>query len=386
MPHASYRRAVCADTLCLSPERILNHAGLVIEKGRVLEIAPRQELANAAFPVEDFGPRSILPAPVNCHTHLELSHLKGRTQLGQGFTVWAQSLFQVGMGNCDRESLQTAVGQLQACGTARVFDVSSRAPLAVVQALEAAGQEYAICGELFGFAPLPEEALPLPQMFLDLPPEYFARVCGAGHALYSTSAQRLQRARTWSEEQDRPFFLHLAEHEEEDRLLLDGSGSLAALLQGLVLPRGWEPPGKRPVALAHELGLLGPGSVAVHCVRLSDEDVALLADSGATVCLCPRSNAAIGVGQAPVAALLTAGVPCCLGTDSLASNRDLDIWAELRHVLQLTRATLTLGQVVLLTSGAASMLPGMAGLGRLEPGCPAVWSLLPEWVEELVTT
>ncbi len=66
----------------------------------------------------------------------------------------------------------------------------------------------------------------------------------------------------------------------------------------------------------------------MHCVRCDAADIAALAGSGAAVCLCPRSNAAINVGEAPAKAYAAKGVPLVLGTDSLASNADLDVWNE----------------------------------------------------------
>lgn len=373
--------ALCAARVCVSPERIEHDAALIIEKGRVLDVLPRSALGRPDFPVCELGARTIVPAPVNCHAHLELSHLQGRTRLGQGFTPWVQSLLQQDM-TLEPQALDMAVEQLAARGTAHVADVCSRAPLAVAQALEAVGVGYTLCAETFGHAPLPEGATPLPQSFLQVPESVMRHVAGAGHALYSTSPERLQRARFWSREQGRPFFLHLAEHREEVELLTRGQGDLAELLRKRILPRGWRPPGLRPVAWAQALGLLGPETLAVHCVQLDDEDISILAESGASVCLCPRSNAAINVGEAPVARLLEAGVPCCLGTDSLASNNDLDIWSELRYILPRLQAGKSgLARIVELTSGNGARVLRQPELGSLAPGKAARWALLPQDLE-----
>lgn len=377
--------ALCADRICLSPERILHNGVLLIDKDRVLDVCTRQELGRPDFPVQDLGARTIVPAPLNLHTHLEFSHLLGRVQAGQGFAVWVRSLLRQDMNGCDLEALATAARQLQACGTVHVADICSRHPKAVLQALEQVGLGCTLCGEISGFAPLPDDALPLPQAFLPLPQKVLEQAASAGHALYSTSVQRLQRAQAWSREQGRPFFLHLAEHEEEERLLTQGEGPLAQLLRGRLLPAGWKPPGRRPVALAHELGLLAPDTVAVHCVRLVQQEVELLADCGVTVCLCPRSNAFIDVGQAPVPALLAAGVCCALGTDSLASNDDLDIWAELRHIFRLTQpaAPNVLPLALELSSANAARVLGLRELGALTPGMRAAWTVAPRFLEEL---
>ena len=87
--------------------------------------------------------------------------------------------------------------------------------------------------------------------------------------------------------------------------------------------------GRSPVAVAvQELGL-GPHHLAVHCVDLDVHDVELLGHSGATVVLCPRSNRHITGLLPPLPALLGAGVPLAVGTDSLASSPSLAPLAEL---------------------------------------------------------
>jgi len=379
------REAVCADRICVHADHVIEQGALVIEDGRVLEVTTRQALQGASFPVRELGACTIVPAPVNAHTHLEFSHLKGRTTLGQGFAAWVRSVLRQGGEPCPESSLLEAAAQLRACGVAHVADVCSRQPRDVARALEQAGPGLTLCAEVMGFAPLPESAVPLPGPYLQAGERVTRLAAGAGHALYTTSPERLQRARAWSREQGRPFFLHLAEHQEEVDLLTRGDGGMAELLQSRLLPRGWKPPGVRPVAYAHRLGLLGPDTVAVHCVQLDEQDLALLGDSGATACLCPRSNEAIGVGVAPVARLLEAGVPCCLGTDSLASNHDLDIWAELRHVLLLLRPSehdfwrLVTG----LCSGNAARVLGLERLGALAPGKDASWCIVPSDIEML---
>ena len=180
------------------------------------------------------------------------------------------------------------------------------------------------------------------------------RCAPAGHALYSTDARVLQDARQWCRLKGRPFALHLAESEDETRLLLDGEGPLWDCYRGMVLPEDWAVPHLRPVAYARRLDLLGPGTLAVHGVQLEPAEVTALAASGSALCLCPRSNEYLAVGTAPVAALLESGLLCCLGTDVAPQA--------------LIRC--------LTVNGAAAL--GLAGYGRLEPGSRAVFSVLPE--------
>ncbi len=367
-------------TLCLSPDSVVDDGLLVTHQGRILASGPYRALAQGLpCAVRDLGERVMVPGLCNAHTHLELSHCQGLPRLGQGFLPWLQDLLAADLGRLPPAAVHAAVAQLAACGTAHVVDICSRNPRPVLEALRQAGVGATLCGELIGYAPLPPEALPLPQCFLELPPEELSRVAAAGHALYTTSPERLQRSRAWSQGQGQPFCLHLAELPEEQALLERDAGPLAPLLRKRLLPKDWQAPGLRPVAHAQALGLLGPGTLAVHCVHLDAGDRRMLRESGTTVCLCPRSNAAIGVGQADARALLEAGIPCCLGTDSLASNQDLDLWQELLALLE--QVPLKLGAAVALTSAHAARLPGLGHLGSLQRGRRAAWTLLPPEVE-----
>ena len=141
----------------------------------------------------------------------------------------------------------------------------------------------------------------------------------------------------------------------------------------MVLPEDWAVPHLRPVAYARRLDLLGPGTLAVHGVQLEPAEVTALAASGSALCLCPRSNEYLAVGTASVAALLESGLLCCLGTDGLSSNTDLDVRQEavfLRERLDVAPQALIR---CLTVNGAAAL--GLAGYGRLEPGSRAVFSV-----------
>ena len=120
--------------------------------------------------------------------------------------------------------------------------------------------------------------------------------------------------------------------------------------------------------------------LAVHVVHVSKSDIDLLKLRGASVCLCPRSNAVIGVGRADPRAFLDAGLRCCLGTDSLASAPDLDLWEELRALLGLTGLTLA-EAARLLTANPANVF-GFSRLGRFAQGCDPRYAVVPPDLEK----
>ena len=161
-------------------------------------------------------------------------------------------------------------------------------------------------------------------------------------------------------------------------MLVTGDGPLRHFYDQAVLPEHWQAPGLRPLAYAVKLGLLGAGTLAVHGTQLDAQEVEVLAASGAALCLCPRSNRNLGLGVPPVRDLLESGCLLCLGTDGLTSNRDLDVRQEaawLRENLDVPPEALVRLMTV---NGAAALNLLSNGAGRLEPGSPAAFCVLPE--------
>jgi 5-methylthioadenosine/S-adenosylhomocysteine deaminase len=85
-------------------------------------------------------------------------------------------------------------------------------------------------------------------------------------------------------------------------------------------------------------GLLTPALVAAHCVKVDEEEIELLARHDVAVAHCPRSNAYLGCGVAPLAELRAAGIRVGLGTDSPASTPSFDLFEEMRAAVSAARA------------------------------------------------
>lgn len=376
-----------------APLARLDDALILTHAGRVNEVQPWK---NARLPartqVRDMGDVCLMPACANAHTHLQLSWLAGRTRWGHGFAAWLQSLIPqiIAPARDGEETAQRHRAAARACaalaagGTHWVGDVGGSSPGALSrlrEACTAAGLATRRFCEWFGFAP------PLVDAGRPWPPRCRAEIAAdtrlerecapGGHALYSTAPDILRAARDWCARTGRVFSFHLAESPEETELLATGTGGLRACYEGSVLPADWQPPRLRPLAFASALGLLGPGVLGVHGVQLDEGEVQTLAASGAALCLCPRSNRNLAVGEAPVRALLESGALLCLGTDGLTSSEDLDVRNEavwLREHLDLPPQAL----LRLLTVNGAAALGFPRGAGTLAPGAPAVFAVVPE--------
>jgi len=129
----------------------------------------------------------------------------------------------------------------------------------------------------------------------------------APHAIYTVCADNLVKAKDLAREYDAIYQIHCAETKKElDDCLKKNN--------------------KTPVKYLYDLGVLDEKTLLAHCVWLDDEDIDILAETGASVAHCPLSNLKLGSGIAPIARMLEKNVLVCLGTDSAASSNRLDIW------------------------------------------------------------
>jgi cytosine/adenosine deaminase-related metal-dependent hydrolase len=305
----------------------------------------------------------ILPALVNAHLHLELSHMAGMVPGGEGLPAWIELFVSARARTRQADALPAmtmAAEDLVRAGVAAVGDVSnsldSLAPLA------AAGLAGTIFHEVFGVTPhrMADALARASALRARAPaPPPGLRVVPSPHALYSThhpSLVDLLRAG--------PGSIHLAEDPAERTFVATGKGGFGHLLARMgaagvdLVPRA-----RSAVALVAPH--LAAHHLAVHCVDLDDEDVRLLAASGATVVLCPRSNEYIGGALPRLDALLAAGIPLAVGTDSLASAPSL---APLADVARLRRAfpAIPAARVVALAWNGAAV--GAPHVGALRPG------------------
>jgi cytosine/adenosine deaminase-related metal-dependent hydrolase len=132
--------------------------------------------------------------------------------------------------------------------------------------------------------------------------------------------------------------------------------------------------GMRPVEYLEELGWLGDDVWLAHCVHLDEREVRRFGETGTGVAHCPGSNARLGAGIAPVAALTAAGAPVGLGVDGAASNEAGELAGELRQALLTARLAggpqaLTAREALALgTIHGARCLGRDAEIGSLEPG------------------
>jgi 5-methylthioadenosine/S-adenosylhomocysteine deaminase len=141
----------------------------------------------------------------------------------------------------------------------------------------------------------------------------------APHSIYTCGREVWKRAVELALEQEVPIHTHLSETQTE-------------VADCYVRHR------MSPVELLQEWGGFSAPTIAAHCVHVTPSDVDILARHRVTVAHCPRSNAKLGNGIAPISRLRSAGVNVGIGTDGAASNNSLDMASELRFAALSAKA------------------------------------------------
>jgi cytosine/adenosine deaminase-related metal-dependent hydrolase len=189
------------------------------------------------------------------------------------------------------------------------------------------------------------------------------------HAAHTTSFSLLKALGGRAVASGETLSIHIAETEEEAQLLRDGTGPFKDFLieQG-AWETGWKAPGQTPVEYLERLGVLTPRTLAVHCVHLDHQDVSRLQARGVSVVTGPRSNPRLGVGKAPVPKLLASGIPIALGTDSLATSPDIDVFNEVAVLRQEHPELSPAAALRIATLNGASALGLAKELGTIDAG------------------
>lgn len=315
----------------------IRNGAVLVRSFTIADVGTQDELA-LRYPDasrSDFPGCIITPGLVNSHTHLSLTALGGLIP-PQEFHDWISRIPHA-VQALDQNDLaaSTSAGAIECLksGTTVVGDIAygPEAP--------SAASDCGLAGTFFW------EVLGIPgeelrhrlraDEFPESPPTSCAgrTRCGLSpHAPYTSGPELVRAVRQLAREHDSGFAVHIAESPAEVELIMDGTGPLAHL--ALRLAKGFDAPGLTPVRYLHSLDALD-GAVAIHCVHVPPSDIRLLANTARGVVFCPRSNAYLRAGRAPVTRLLNAGARIGLGTDSSASNTDLDLLKELRVLLEI---------------------------------------------------
>ena len=341
-----------------------------VDGGAIVAVGRSAEAASGRVREVDLRGCAILPGLVNAHTHIELSGLRGAAPPARSMPDWARGLMARRAGSTpDASAMQRALAEARRCGTALVGDIgNTRAPVAALRTAEMPAVAFR---ELLGFdEPDPRALVERTCAELDREAGGNPRLRLAAHAPYSVSPglfgalrAAAERRRLW------PLSVHVAESPAELEFLRSGTGPWRGLLEelGRWVP-GWTAPAASPVGYLDNLNWLGPGTLLVHGVHLTDAELLRIAETGATLVTCPRSNRWTAAGVPPIARFHAAGVRLAVGTDSLASAPDLNMFAELAELRRLAPEVPAAALLRAATLGGAEALGYGATHGAIAAG------------------
>lgn len=327
-------------------------------------------------PVVDLGQVTLMPGLVNAHTHLELSHLRDQIPPASDFVTWVRGVMATrrpGAGpsaDTVAAGIQAGIDEAVASGTVLVGDISNTlAPWTLLAASPLGG---VLFNEIIRFnTPDPVAVVAQACQQIDaLPPAAGLRASLAAHAPYSVAPLVFRAIR---DEIDRrpflPYSVHLAESRDESEFIRTGGGQWRTFLEQVgSWDPAWTAPGGTPVDYLDDAGFVSGRSLVVHGVQMTGADLARIARRGATLVTCPRSNVYTGAGRPPVEAFYAAGVPVAVGTDSLASTPDLNLFSELASMHALAPNVPAARLIESATVVGARALGFESEFGTLEPG------------------
>jgi len=326
----------------------------------------------------DLGDAILLPGLVNTHTHLELTAMRGFLENCQ-FAEWIDKLRQSRNEILDDEMLLDSarfgiVEGLEAGITTYADTCSSGVAMRAMRELGVRGIMYQ---EVFGPDPsVADVAMRELEERIDklqLEQTELVSLGVSPHAPYTVSDRLYQAAAKFANSRRLPLAMHIAESAPEHDIVVNAAGDFAERWKrrGIAVTRR----ARSPIELLEKNGALDRGPLLIHCVRVDEADIAIMARRRCAVAHCPASNAKFGHGIAPLLPLLAAGIRLGLGSDSVASNNRMDILDEARLAVLIHRAATRRHDAFgahealdLATIGGARALGIESRVGSLEPG------------------
>ncbi len=316
----------------------IDDGAVFFSEGIIRQVGRFRDLKDLSSDVEDLGEGVLCPGLVNAHCHLDFTELGGKIPPPDSFASWVRSILMRSSEWTPHEwisSWNKGLDQLVRNGVTTVLNIETslnylsllrqELPIRVHSFLEMTGL---IAGA---------QAVELVDAALRLRAELGGEIGLAPHSVYAAAQGLMRTVAHAMEEHDVRSTIHLAESLDEHLMFTESRGALYETLYGF--GRGMSDCGKgSPVALAARSGMLRRETVVAHANYLSEADVELLAESGASVVHCPSCHAYFGHVPFPFEELRAAGVNLCLGTDSLASVLpdedgcfELNLFTEMRR-------------------------------------------------------
>ncbi|MDR2957680.1 MAG: amidohydrolase family protein [Coriobacteriales bacterium] len=365
----------------------IEDGAVCVKDGRILAVGSASEL-KAQYPNEsqmDFGLAALMPGLVDAHSHLEYAAMRGLIH-DVPYADWKIRLTAKEELFDSQDWLDSALlGALETVrsGITTIADITATgASLHAAKAVGLRGTFYREVGtmEKHEVPRILDEAYSDIETWRATADAGYQRIGIAPEALYKCHPEVFTKISEYAMD-GTPVACHLAGSREEYDFIRYGS-SLFSVHEtemergyGIDMPP-WLATGVSPIRYILNWGLFQvPNILAIHCVHVDEDDIDFLEQYDVAVAVCSRCNAQLGMGIAPLADFLKAGLRVGLGTDSPAASSTTNLFAEMQLTLLLQRAThrksdfLTARQMIRLTTLGAAEAVGVADqVGSLEVG------------------
>jgi len=308
--------------------RYLEHHSIAIHEKRIIDVLPSSEVSKkyTANVNQNHPQHALIPGLINSHTHAAMNLFRGLAD-DLSLMDWLENhIWPAEADHVNEAFVQTgtelAIAEMIRSGTT-CFNDMYFFPDVTARVANNIGIRANVGLILIDFPTVwannSEEYIDKGLAVFDHYKDYeLIKTAFAPHAPYTVSDKPLKRVCTLANELELNVHMHIHETEFE-------------------VSEAVKHTGKRPLSRLHDLGLLTPSLQAVHMTQLENDDIALLAKNGCHVIHCPESNMKLASGICRVNDLLKAGVNVALGTDSSASNNDLNMFGEMRSAALLAK-------------------------------------------------
>lgn len=298
--------------------RVLRGHSVLVEDGLIAKVAPRRAFRNFRGRRLDAGGKVVMPGLINAHTHFYSSFARGltKTKPAKDFNgvlknLWWRLDSALTVEDCYYSALIALLASIRS-GTTTLIDhhASPQAVVgslgAIARAVHETGLRACLCYELSDRdgAQIAKQGLAENVWFIrscEQKNNSQVKALFGLHAAFTLSDATMEKAATLGHALCAGFHIHVAEAQSDQDWSLRHSG-------------------KRVVEWLRQFEILGPRSIAAHCIHVNPHEMDLLAETGTSVVHNPQSNMNNAVGTANVIELMKRGAFVGLGTDAMTTN------------------------------------------------------------------
>lgn len=299
----------------------------ITDVGRFDEVRQRQ-----SGEVLDLGEQILMPGLINAHCHLDYTMLRGTIAPQRSFSDWIRAINAAKANLADQDyidSINAGFAEVRRFGTTTILNLTAFPK--VIAAINEPVRTWWF-GELIDVRN-PDEA----EEIADEAAEFLkskSRWGLAPHAPFTASRRLYARCEEIARRKNIPLTTHLAESREEMEMFRDATGAAFQFLESIGRPMDDCGDGT-PLSLFLRTRAIDRRWIIAHLNELDAGDFDLLAGAPKFhIAHCPRSHAFFGHAPFALERLRSLGFNICLGTDSLASNSDLSLFAEMRELIR----------------------------------------------------